>query len=880
MRLRTPWAVPRPLPVVAAGFSRLLLVSWALILLMPCRAWARTVSLADDWRVQSSSLVAAGGEEVSTSAFEPRGWYQTKIPSTVLAALVANGEYRDLFVGRNLEKVPRDRFTVPWWYRRVFDAPVGGQTRLVFDGLSYRADIWLNGRLVAPASTTFGAFRRFDIDVTGLLREKGNVLAVRVAPAQAGDFNVGFVDWNPEPPDASMGLFRPVSLRVTGPVSIEAPSVLSTFDSKNPREARLAISATLVNHTPLPVRGEWTVVVDSVRLRVPYQLAPRESKAETSSLTLPNPRLWWPAGLGEPNLYTLDTSVTAGGSASDRESRRFGIRMVGDYLTPEGHRGYTVNGRPVLIRGGGWTDDMLMVETPASIDAQLRYVRHMNLNTIRLEGFWGSSQALYDAADRLGLLVLVGWSCEWEWGDYLGIPRPDSMYGGARTADEQALLTACLADQVQWLGHHPSILAWVIGSDKLPYPDAETRFRALLAEKGGGRPVLSSAHEWTSTVSGPSAVKMAGPYDYVTPNYWTLDTRFGGAFGFDTEVGPGPLVPPAESLRAMLPEGSHWPVDGVWGFHCARHQFATLDGWLKAFVSRYGQATNLDDFALRAQASNYEAVRAMFEAFTARRPRATGVVAWMLNSAWPKLYWQLYGHDLVPGGAFYGARKGCQPLSVIYDYSDGRIYAVNQSGHVLPSARVRGFVLDARSKPIYRVDTALSGPLATDSAKLVCRLPALSGSPVHFLALELVDAAGARRADNFYWLSSKPDVLDWDKTTWYVTPNVSYADLTELSSLPAADVEVACRSLGAREVEVTLHNRGENVAFFVDLRVVGNRSSRSFRPVFWDDNDISLLPGETRVLRATWSGAEPSGERPVLAWRGFNVRPSTRVVRP
>ena len=193
----------------------------------------------------------------------------------------------------------------------------------------------------------------------------------------------------------------------------------------------------------------------------------------------------------------------------------------------------------MLIRGGGWVDDLLLREDEKNLEAQVRYTRHMNLNTIRLEGIWGSSQKLYDLCDRYGILLMVGWSCQWEWEDYLGKPQESEMYGAAKTPEDMELLAAYFHDQVLWLRNHPSIFVWVVGSDKLPWPEMEKRYRRDLPLLDPSRPLLTSCKTWTSEVSGPSAVKMNGPYDYVTPNYWYVDKENGGAFGFNTETGPG-----------------------------------------------------------------------------------------------------------------------------------------------------------------------------------------------------------------------------------------------------------------------------------------------------------------------------------------------------
>jgi exo-1,4-beta-D-glucosaminidase len=490
----------------------------------------------------------------------------------------------------------------------------------------------------------------------------------------------------------------------------------------------------------------------------------------------------------------------------------------------------------------------------------------MNLNTVRLEGFWGCSPRIYDLADRSGILLMAGFSCQWEWPEYLGKPQDDETFGMAKDSDDTLLLGSYLRDQVRWLRHHPSVFVWVLGSDKLPWPNAERHYRELLGRWDPTRPSLMSCKSLKSPVSGPSAVKMAGPYDYVTPNYWFEDRTRGGAFGFNTETGPGPQVPPIASLRKMIPADKLWPINEEWNYHCARHSFGTLDKFLTAYNQRYGAARSAEELAFKAQASNYEAMRAMFDAFGTNRGEATGVIQWMLNGAWPKMFWQLYDAYLMPNGAFYGARKACQSLNAVYQVREHAVYLLNETLAKSSAAKLRVTLLDADSKVVFSRELDAACP--ANSSRKALPLPALDpGSPVYFLNLELVDAKGASLARNFYWLSSKADVLDPSKADWTFTPNQAYADFTALDRLPKTDVKLESRFTAPGTCEITLTNTSDRVAFFLELQL--ERDGETLAPVLWDDNYVSLMPRETRTLRARFDGAAGK-PRPVM--QGWNLQ--------
>jgi exo-1,4-beta-D-glucosaminidase len=843
----------------------------------------QVIELGSGWRVQAAAAVKEPGEIIASPGFDSAGWYPTSVPATVMAALMANGVYKDIFFAKNLETIPVEQFKGPWWFRQEFELPLTSHfttARLIFEGINYRANIFLNGEKIAAADKTFGAFRVFDLNVSDLAMTGRNYLAVEVLPPQPGEPTIGFVDWNPKPPDRNMGIFRPVKVKLSGPVSLDHPFVTSQVDTQTLKEAKLTVTAFLTNYSEKEVKGTVQGEIGGITFSQPYTLKPRASAEVTFTpeqfpqLVVPEPRLWWPAGMGDPELYNLQISARADDAASDAQTLRFGIRQVNDYLNAQGHRGYAVNGRQVLIRGGGWVDDLLLREDDKNLEAQVRYTRHMNLNTIRLEGIWGTSQKLFDLCDRYGILLMLGWSCQWEWEDYLGKPQESEMYGMAKSPEDMDLLGSYFHDQILWLRHHPSIFVWVVGSDKLPWPEMEKRYRRDLPPLDTSRPLLTSCKTWVSEVSGSSAVKMFGPYDYVTPNYWYLDKENGGAYGFNTETGPGAQPPPLESLKKMIPADRLWPINDMWDFHCARNEFAKMDRYMLGFNQRYGPAKDVVDFAFRAQADNYEGMRAMFEAFAANRPLTTGIIQWMHNAAWPKLFWQFYDYFLMPTGAFYGARQACRPQTLIYNYGDNGIYLANQSLKDLPGLKAVISAYDIRSKLLFTKTISLDA--AANASRKVFDLPKIKKlTRTWFLDLQLQDNAGNSLSDNFYWLSTKPDVLDYTKNEWFYTPNKEWADLTALNGLPPAAVqaETSMADQGAeKEITVTLRNHGKQIAFFIELGVRGDKSGRTIVPVFWDDNYVSLLPGASKTIRATFAAADLGDEKPVFSYKGWNVK--------
>jgi exo-1,4-beta-D-glucosaminidase len=842
-----------------------------------------TIVLDDGWYIQSSAVNKETGEIISKPGFSFDGWYKTSVPTTVLAALVKNNLYEDIYFAKNLEKIPRDQFQQSWWYRKEFNLGTlsfAANARLLFEGINYRANIWLNGKKAASADEIIGSFRIFDIDITSLIHAGKNILAVEVFPPKPGDFTIGFVDWNPTPPDKNMGLWREVKLCLSGPVSLNHPFVQSKVNLETLDQAALTVSVDLVNHSKNQVSGVVKGEIEKVMFSQSFSLDPGEKKNIIFSpdgykqLQFQHPRLWWPYNMGTPHLYRLKLAALPDNKnmVSDSQEITFGIREVSDYLNKQGHRGYKINGKEILIRGGGWVDDMLLADDFTGIENQFKYTRHMNLNTIRLEGFWGSSQKFYDLADQLGILLMAGWSCQWEWQDYLG--KPVDEFGGVKTPDEIDLVARSLRDQVVWLRNHPGIFVWVLGSDKLPRPELEEKYNTYLDAVDPSRPRLASCKTQVSKISGSTAVKMNGPYDYVPPVYWYIDKKKGGAFGFNTETGPGPQPPPLESIKRMIPEELLWPINDMWEYHCGRNEFNTLNRYMLALENRYGKPENIEDFARKAQVANYEAIRAMFEAFGVNKPNTTGIIQWMLNSAWPEMFWQIYDYYLMPNGAFYGTKTGSQPLNIAYNYGDKAIYLVNDTyvSYENLNAEIRVFNFDSREVFSKAVPVTLG---ENESKKILDISDIKELSPIYFLDLKLKNSDGKVVGNNFYWLSLKEDTLDEKGTTWFYTPIKEFADFTGLVDLPKVvlDVQHKFETMDSEQlVHVTIKNPADKIAFFIELKVIGERSGRSVLPIFWDDNYISLLPGETKTISGRFYSDDTGGEKPVFVFSGWNLK--------
>jgi exo-1,4-beta-D-glucosaminidase len=864
---------------------------------------APKVPLHEGWTLQSSAKVTATGEAISGASFKSNDWVQADVPTTVVAAQVKSGLLPDPFYGMNLRQYPGvsypvgsnfsnipmppdSPYAVSWWYRKEFalpDAYAGKTVWLNFCGINYRANIFLNGKQIANSNEVAGAWRTYEFNVTSAVQPGTNVLAVQVWAPTENSLAITFVDWNPAPPDKNMGLWREVYLTTSGPVALRHPAVSSKVDSAAKSAAHLTVTALVKNASDRPVKGTLKGTLENIEFAQPVELAAGESKdvvflpSQYPQLNLSNPRLWWPAQMGTPNLYDLTLSFEANGEISDLSRTKFGIREITSDVAEQApgrfKRLFKINGKNILIRGGGWTPDMMLRQTSERVADEFRYVRDMGLNTVRLEGKL-ETEEFFETADRQGILVMAGWCCcdFWEhWGSW-----KDEDFEIAR---------ASLRDQIYRLRNHPSMVMWLNGSDNPPPPDVERMYLKIEGDLRWPNPVVSSATAKPTTLTGGSGVKMSGPYEYVAPSYWETDPHLhadkkscneggcGGAYGFNTETSMGPAVPPIESVERMVPKDHLWPVDAYWNFHAGGGAFKTMQVFTDALNARYGKAGSAEDFSHKSQLMTYEGVRAMYEAYSRNKYTSTGVIQWMLNNAWPSMIWHLYDYYLRPAGGYFGAKKALQSLDPVYGYDDHSVWLVSSQYMDAKGLKLEARVFNLDGAQKFAKDTALDA--AADSTAKVFELPQIEGlSTAYFLDLRVTDGSGKLVGSNFYWLSTKPETLDWAKSNWYTTPTKSYADYTSLARLPKVKLNVSSRSETQGEdtvTRVTVENPSKTLAFFVRLKLDKGKAGEEILPVVWQDNYISLLPGEKREITATYRASALGTAKPEIEISGWNV---------
>jgi beta-mannosidase len=837
----------------------------------------------DGWSMQDVAKVPDGGAVVSTAAFHPQNWYAATVPGTVLTTLVNNGVYPDPLYGENMRAIPESLNKTSYWYRTTFAVPAAYKGRhiwLRFAGVNYSAQIWVNGR---QAGEMRGAFIRGDFDISEMVKPGARAtVAVLVAPQphpgiphehtvalgvgqNGGDTaidgptflsTIGW-DWLPAVRDRDTGIWLPVTLEATGDVLVKDPFITTDLAASH-ASADLAITASLKNISAKPVSGTLTGVIH-------FQNAPAEGGASaavpdiafhkdftiaangaqpmaldsksTPELHLTNPQLWWPNGYGPQNLYTLTLSFDSGKKSSDTTMQQFGIRKIEYEVPGSDNLTLSVNGVKVMARGGNWgLDEAMKRVTRERLDAQFHMHALASLNIIRNWVGQSTNPDFYDMADKYGILL---------WDEFFQ-PNPND---GPDVTDTATYL-ANVTDKVVRFRNHPSIAIWCARNEGYPPKQLDDTLHALMDK-------LDPTRLYQSNSSAGRGVASHGPYYWRSPRFFYPVHE-----AFKTETG-SVSVPTLESIQGMMPQKDWETINDDWAQHDMAAGAQRGDEFPTSLAVRYGHIRNLADFARKGQLATYEAFRAMYEG---RNPgmfqNTTGVITWMSHPAQPSFVWQLYHYDLEPNAALYGAKKASEPVHVQLNEANFGIEVVNNKPEPLSGLSVKVVV--------YNLDGTISEgeEHATHETFAVASVPASSTvkagqittstrvSPVYFVKLELTDAAGKLLSQNFYW------------------QHVAQDQFEGLMDMPPVklDAEASAQVVGENTViTMTLHDNTKNVALMTHLQLHQKKSGKRVLPVFYSDNYISLVGGESATATIEAATKDLQGDAPLVEIDGFNV---------
>jgi hypothetical protein len=815
--------------------------------------------VSGNWRTQRDSLVTLAGAALSRPGVDTSAWIPATVPGTVLASYLNAGALPDPNFGDNQLMISDSFFHADFWYRNEFVAPAsaaGKRQWLNFDGVNWKADIFLNGSKLGRIE---GGFIRGRFDVTGkLLPGKANVLAVKIeknaTPGSAKektyenpDKNGGALgadnptyhasigwDWIPTIRGRNTGIWNDVYLTATGPVTLENPFVTSKLPLPDTNRADVSVEVTVKNHEARAVSGTLRGKFGDASFEQPVSLPASGAKtikldpASTPALRLTNPKLWWPNGYGAQHLYDVSLRFEiAPDQVSDVKTLKTGVRQFA-YSEDGGALRIWVNGRRFVPRGGNWgfVESMLRYRA-REYDAALRYHAHMNFNMIRNWVGQIGDDELYEACDRHGIVIMQDFWLANPWDG----PDPDN----------DALFMSNADDMILRIRNHPSVGLYCGRNEGYPLPPLDASIRKSLKSMHPEIHYISSSAD--DVVSGH------GPYRAQTLlNYFTQRATP----KFHSEMGM-PNILTMDSLRDTMPESDLWPQNRVWGLHdfcLGGAQGGT--SFNERIEASYGGAKSVEEWISLAQFVNYEGHRAMFEPQAKNR---MGLLIWMSHPTWPSFVWQTYDYFLEPTAAYFGAKKASEPLHIQWNPASDSIEVVNYNAGDMSGLTASVEILNLDGSRQWGREAALDSKEDSVASVIKLEYPATL-SATHFIRCKLT-RGGDVVSENFYWRG------------------VQDSNFKALRTLPNVTLEVATTVDRAGDnwvLRTKVGNPTKHPALMVRLKPVRSESGDRILPAIFSDNYIFLMPGESRTITTELRDADTRGETPVMVVEGFNVR--------
>ena len=846
----------------------------------PARRGARQDLTGGAWRLQRASQVPDPGNAISGASYDDTGWMVATVPGTVLASYVNAGAVANPNFADNQFLASDSYFRSDFWYRDTFNATVDSDRQyLHFDGINWKADVYLNG---ASLGRIEGAFREAEFDVTGILKDGRNDLAVLILgnehygavkeqTAYSTDGNGGIVgadnptmhatigwDWIPTVRGRDIGIWDDVYLAYRGPVSIKDPFVRTELPLPDTTSANVIAEVTLVNDSDAVIYGMLKGSFGDVPFEL-QQIIPAGSEklvkinpSNVPALHLDHPKLWWPKGYGEQNLYDVRFSFEVEDKVSDEVSFKTGVRQmqfsIDEYVphggqmrgggTPERLSLY-VNGRRFIGFGGNWGfPEHLLNYRGREYDIAVGYHADMNFTMIRNWVGMTGDREFYEACDRHGVMV---WQDFWLANPADG-PNPY----------HPDLFNEIATEYVRRVRNHPSIGIYVGRNEGNPPDEINNYLAKMVPREHPG--LYYIPHSAAGVVSGGGPYRALPVKDYFNtyghdkfhsergmPNVMNFENLV-RSFGADN-------VEPVNTMAHPNPMyGLHdYTLGGVPNASSAQ----SAESFNQIIAKAFGEPVDAEEFAALAQWVNYDGYRAIFEG---RSEHRRGMILWMSHPAWPSMVWQTYDYYFEPTGAYFGCKKACEPLHIQWNPIREDIEVVNYHAFDQAGIKAEARLINLDGKVVWSKDATFDILEDQTVACFPLEFPA-ELSDAYFIKLKLTAASGEVLSENFYWRGREEGNLQALRGVAKTSPKCKVAR-------KATD--------DGYEFTVTVTNNDKVPAMMLRLKALDPATGDLVLPVLYSDNYFFLMPGESRTLTVKVRKEDCAG-KPYLALSGFNV---------
>jgi len=867
------------------------------------------------WELTDDMTLLIGNEKVFSEAINTKGWSDAVVPGTVLTSLVAAGKYPDPYFGLNNLAITDSLCRRDWWYRTTFESPTSENGKIAwlrFNGISYKAKIWLNGKYLGDIN---GAFTRGLFNVSTYLKQNGrNVLLVQILPppnpgipdeqsALSGMgrnggqhtldgpsfFPTEGWDWIPGIRDRNMGIWQDVQLYYTGVVTSDDPQIITDLPLPDTSVAMVSLKTRLVNNSDLAQEATVQFSIEGVSVSQKLTLQPRQTlpvvftSQQFQELRIKNPRLWWPNGYGLPSLYNATIKVMDAKGLEEVKTIRFGIReysyeMLADTKSQKN------------LRFAYSPTDMQLGKPLFDFVNRREHNNKIFIPTIREDVPLNQLESLSDN-DNPFLVIKVNGKPVFCKGGNWGLD--DAMKKVSRENLEPAFRLHQKANFNMirnWVGQNTEpaffdladeygMMVWndfwisTEGFNLNPLDeslllanslDVIKRYRnhasiVLWCPRNEGYAPLSLENDLASQIATEDGTR------HYHGNSREMNLRNSGPWhffvnnkdyflkhgkGFSTEIGTF-SVPEASTIRKFIAPEDQWPINDVWHYHDLHVNNQNLEGYLRTTDSLYGPSKDLDDFNRKIQLVNYESYRAIFEAWNANLwNNASGVLLWMSHPAWPSMIWQTYSWDFQTHGSYYGAKKGTEPLHVQWNMNNNQVVVANTSLKAVNEASVGYGVYTTAGKLLQTQSIKLDIVANAKTDILTIDLGKIPLPENYLIRLWIKDQQGKELAVNEYWKA-----------------NESVGHFKAFNDMPLVDLQANISPAKNGVFKIELENKAKQPAIGIKLDILdGNK--QIILPAYFSEGYFTLLPKEKKVV---YLEMETQKEFEQLKIAGYNV---------
>lgn len=814
-----------------------------------------------NWKLLRAKNTNFTGNQISQPEFNDSDWLVASVPGTILTSYLKNGAIPDPNYGDQQLQISDAYFTADFWYRNTFHIPanyLGKKIWLNFDGINWKADIFVNGHNLGKIN---GAFIRGKFDITPFvtpgkmaslsvyIHKNDNPGRVTVQDLSGAGGNGGVLgadnptihagigwDWMPTIRGRNIGIQDNVFLSSSNEVTIVDTFIITDLPLPDTNSAALTVKVGIQNNSKIAVKGKLTGIISPYNISFSQDVSLNALETKTivldkksfSKLLIKNPKLWWPNGYGAQAMNSLTLSFTIDGKISDSKKIPFGIREITSDTTGETLT-IKVNGKRIFLRGGNWgiSESMLRLDKEG-YDIRVRLHKEENFTMIRNWVGMTGDEHFYDACDKYGILI---WDDFWLANPVDG-PEPN----------DPKMFMENVQDKIKRFRNHPSIALYCARNEGDPPQSLVEDLVVATTTLDGTRPYIP--HSAKGLVTG------FGPYSVKDP-IWYFQNRAGQKL--HSEMGM-PNIPSVESMKAMMPSDKLWPINDMWGIHdyCNSAQFGI--SYTANINNSYGSATDINDFCKKAQMVNMENHKAMFEPYSGAK--GNGMLMWMSQSAWPTTVWQTYDYYLEQTAGYYGCKKACEPLHIMWDCNLNTVKVANYTGKPYKNlvAVAQVFNMDGSLKYSDSVKVSIDFDQVASCFKI--NFPE-NLSETHFIKLKLLKGSTVL-SDNFYWRGN------------------SYQNYTALANLKTIDLKASMKkSIHGHSTfyNVRITNPSSEVALMIRLKMVKSPSNDRILPTYYSDNYISLLPDESKILTVEFDSKLSGSESTKLMVEGWNINP-------